>query len=110
MPTTIEISTNLVTVTCCNTACGILYAVPERWNRVKRSDHTDFYCPNGHSQGYADQTEEEKLRGVVTKLKNRAAAGRCAFCDHEFDDVAAHVAQEHPGVVTDATDEDEAEA
>lgn len=47
------------------------------------------------------------LRGVVTRLKNKAAAGICQWCDHEFPDVAAHVAEAHPGVVTEATDEDE---
>lgn len=47
------------------------------------------------------------LRGVVTRLKNKAAAGVCAFCDHSFPDVAAHVAEAHPDAVTEATDADE---
>lgn len=144
MPTTVEISTTLVPITCHVSYCGILFAVPERWNRSKLQDHSTFYCPNGHAAMYAGKTEEEKLReqltrteavlsrerdlgkrladdnmnlansrralrGVVTRLRNKAAAGRCAFCDHEFPDVAAHVAAEHPGVVTDATPADEAE-
>lgn len=48
------------------------------------------------------------LRGVVTRLKRQAVAGRCAFCDHEFPDVVAHVAEAHPGIATEASDEDEA--
>lgn len=36
-------------------------------------------------------------RGVATRLRNKAIAGLCAFCTHEFPNVAAHVAEAHPG-------------
>lgn len=143
--TTIEMTTTLVPITCHVSTCGILFAVPERFNQSKRSDHSTFYCPNGHGAVYAGKTEEQKLRdqlaqtkrwleqeetraarleddnmtlaksrsalrGVVTRMKNKAAAGRCQWCEHEFPDVAQHVAEAHPGVVTEATDDDEAES
>lgn len=45
------------------------------------------------------------LRGVVTRLKRKAIAGECAFCHQRFTDVAEHVAQEHPGVSTEAVED-----
>lgn len=35
-------------------------------------------------------------KGVATRLKNKAIAGVCAFCAHEFPNVAEHVKAEHP--------------
>ena len=142
MSVTVEITTKLVTITCCRTDCGILFAVPERWQQTRRRDHSDFFCPNGHPQRYNARSEEEKLReelasaqrslkwqrednrrladdnmtlarsrtalrGVVTRLRRKAVAGECAFCGHRFPDVAAHVAELHPGVEPEASDSDE---
>lgn len=128
----IDVSVNLVTETCCRSDCGILFAVPEDWQRQRRRDHTNFYCPNGHHQAYLAKSKEEQLRdelaktrqsveyyrkatarleddktklkhqvraqkGVATRLRNKAIAGICAFCEHEFPNVAEHVKAEHPG-------------
>lgn len=50
--------------------------------------------------------EEDKIRlkhqvraqkGVATRLRNKAIAGICAFCEHEFANVAEHVKTAHPG-------------
>lgn len=140
----IEITTELVTITCCVSTCGILFAVPERWDTARRESHAEFYCPNGHNQAYLSKTQAEKLqaklkdtererdwernrrraveqdamtlanqrralRGVVTKLKRKAAAGECGFCHRQFADVAEHVVAEHPGVSVEAEDADESE-
>lgn len=42
------------------------------------------------------------LRGVATKLKKRAAAGVCVFCNRTFQNVARHVASKHPHEPADA--------
>jgi hypothetical protein len=47
------------------------------------------------------------LRGVVTKLRRKAASGECAYCHERFPDVAAHVAELHPDVQAEASDADE---
>lgn len=47
------------------------------------------------------------LRGQVTRLKNKAKAGECAFCHEQFPNVADHVAEAHPDVSTDASEESE---
>lgn len=36
------------------------------------------------------------LRGVATKLKKRASAGVCAYCNRTFINVTRHVASKHP--------------
>lgn len=51
-----------IVITCCNTDCGISFAVPNWWNKGKRDTHTWFHCPNGHRQKYMEETEEEKMR------------------------------------------------
>ena len=36
-------------------------------------------------------------KGKVTLLKRRAAAGKCPCCHTDFKDLAAHMANKHPG-------------
>lgn len=128
----VEVATELDTITCYKTDCGILFAVPVLWLNNKRRDHSSFTCPNGHSQGFFGKSKEEQLKeelaktkktldyfrednhrlnddkrrlkrqaaaqkGVATRLRNKAIAGICGFCEHEFANVAEHVKQEHPG-------------
>jgi len=59
--TTIDVFTQLETITCYRSDCGILFAVPALWQQSKRRDHSNFYCPNGHSQGYLAKSREEEL-------------------------------------------------
>lgn len=58
----VEVATELDTITCYRTDCGILFAVPVLWLYGKQRDHTDFMCPNGHSQAFLGESKEEKLR------------------------------------------------
>jgi len=62
-----------VTITCCNTDCGISFAVPQWWHRGKRDNHSWFYCPNGHHQHFTAETDEEKLRRERDRLKQQVA-------------------------------------
>lgn len=127
----VEVAVELDTITCYKTDCGILFAVPELWLANKRRDHSDLWCPNGHSQAFLSKSKEDQLRdqlaaarkdldaqriyaqrledrttrlrrsvaaqkGVATRLRNKAVAGICAFCEHEFPNVAEHVKSAHP--------------
>ncbi len=51
--------------------CGIDFAVPQGWCDDRRRDHKDFYCPNGHSRCYPQETEEERLRKQLTNAQDR---------------------------------------
>lgn len=44
----------LTTITC--SECGIAFGVPEHWRSTKRSDHSTFWCPNGHRQHYPGES------------------------------------------------------
>lgn len=113
-----------VTITCCESACGITFAVPATWHRERHRDHSWFYCPNGHRQHYPGKSDVERLReraeraesnaqrereraerqtrsavalrGVVTRTKNRIAAGKCPCCKAKFADLKQHMDAEHP--------------
>lgn len=118
-------TTTLITIDCYK--CGVLFGMPDSLNRECLRDHSrNFYCPNGHGQVYAGETEEQKLKrrvkwaedsaasararadqaeaslrttkGHVTRLRNRARAGVCPFgCKRHFTDLERHVASKHAG-------------
>jgi hypothetical protein len=50
----------LVVQTCC--ICGMAFGVEENYDRARRDDHKQFYCPAGHGQHYAGKSEAEKLQ------------------------------------------------
>ena len=43
------------------TVCNIAYSIPVEFDQRRRQDGQNFYCPNGHAQGYHD-TEADKQR------------------------------------------------
>jgi len=50
-------------------------------------------------QRQAAERSNAALRGVVTRTKRRAAAGVCQCCSRTFQDVARHMASQHPDFV-----------
>lgn len=75
----------LVEIDCCE--CGIVFGVPDGWQRKKRETGATFYCPNGHAQCYRDSDldkmrrerdrlvqEQERLRQRTTELANQRDA------------------------------------
>ena len=102
--------------------CGFVFGLPEDFIRLRHQDGRSFYCPNGHYVGYGE-TEHERLqqelqqaknslsgvrrdlaserrshsatKGTVTKLRRRAEAGVCAYCNRTFRDYARHMATKH---------------
>ena len=103
--------------------CGLWFGIDSRWRAARQFDHLTWYCPNGHRQWYPDDNNEDKLRkevgrlkadrtfwqdeaerrarslsavkGQVTRLKNRARAGVCAFCNRHFANVERHCHTKH---------------
>lgn len=59
-------------ITCCAAGCGVTFAVPD-WMLTKlRQNRNSFYCPNGHGQSFTGETEEQKLRRELEKVKKKA--------------------------------------
>lgn len=104
-------------------ACGMVFWVPAHWDKSRREDKKGFVCPNGHSLSYnateldrlKKQLEQEKaateaqrqradreerrrvaMAGQVTRIKNRVANGVCPCCNRTFQNLAAHMAGQHP--------------
>jgi hypothetical protein len=54
----------------------------------------------------ARQEETERslrsTKGVVTRIKNRVASGKCVCCSRKFPDIGAHMKAEHPDWNADA--------
>lgn len=111
----------LVKITCW---CSIPFAIPESiYRQAQGPSHTTFYCPMGHTCSYKnndyDQTKENLAwyeaalertqqtlgaterslaaqKGVTTKIKKRIANGVCPCCNRQFQNVARHMAGQHP--------------
>src|SRR5882724_3119522 len=117
------------TLTCCNTDCGISFAVPEWWYTGKKRNHSWFYCPNGHHQHFVEESDVEKARRErdiarqqvaraeqeaavaqkgwakaekeAKKLKKRAAAGTCPCCSRTVSQLERHMKTKHPQFVAE---------
>src|SRR6266576_3096835 len=67
----ISIELKMETITCCRQGCGITFAVPSWWEMKRREDHTDFCCPNGHSQRFTGKNEADKLRDELQRERQK---------------------------------------
>lgn len=115
------IEVKLVATSCC--VCGIVFGLPDFLDKQLRTKGTSFYCPNGHILGYTDpelkkvkqklelykqwyaaeQEDHEATRrslratkGVLTRTKNRIAAGVCPCCKRHFENLQRHMDSKHP--------------
>lgn len=103
--------------------CGVVYGLSEDYENQRRQDHKRFFCPNGHSLSYKQESREERLKrqleattrqlsrtqsrlgvtkrqkaaakGQLTKAKRRIANGVCPCCNRTFSDLAAHMHCKH---------------
>ncbi len=102
--------------------CGIVYAVPDHFEKKRREERSTFYCPNGHpavfKKSQADVLrellDEERRRkewaergrdsarrsaraykGKVTEIKNRVRNGVCPFCKRSFENLRRHMETKH---------------
>lgn len=122
---TLTVGVVLVTEECC--ACGVLFAFPsELQDQLRRKPGPagkQFYCPNGHPQHYLGKSMEQKLREAeqaranaeeeariawaeaqqakaeIKRQAKRASAGVCTCCHRTFQNVARHMATQHPDAV-----------
>lgn len=118
-----------VVITCCNTDCGISFAVPASWHKGKAENHSWFYCPNGHHQYFPKESalekasrerdialqqiaraeqeaadaraQADKAERAAKRLKKRAAAGTCPCCQRTFSNMSQHMKKQHPEFVAE---------
>lgn len=106
--------------------CGIVFFVPDWFQRERLANGKDWYCPNGHCRIYKEsevarlkRTIQEKERETQTlkadlyrerdsreqadkknerlwKKLRRVENGVCPECKRSFQDVQAHMKTQHP--------------
>ncbi len=78
-------------------SCGIAFALTADFQRRRRNDHATFYCPAGHGQHYAGQTEVQKLKQQLDQQERQlgqqarkleSAEQRAATAQRERDTIA----------------------
>lgn len=107
---------------CCN--CGVAFAMTTDFDRRRRNDRKDFYCPAGHQQHYTGPTEAQKLKAELERkeqmlqaaqaraataedecalvakahhrMRNRVMNGVCPCCNRSFGNLMRHMKSEHP--------------
>lgn len=118
---------SFVTQTCCK--CNMPFAMTERFNDARISDHTTWYCPAGHPQIYRKgASEEEKLKAELARTESMLEAaqarsskiaqerddvtrahrkmrasvmnGVCPCCNRTFQNLMRHMKSEHAGELT----------
>lgn len=62
---TITITEEMEVTNCID--CGMAFAYPKDYDRRRREDHKNFFCPSGHQQCYMGKTEAEKLRDQLAQ-------------------------------------------
>lgn len=61
-----------VNVECAN--CSVAFCLPEDLHGRRKEDHKTFYCPNGHSNYYPQETaKESKIRNLESRLNHAEA-------------------------------------
>jgi hypothetical protein len=111
-------SLTMVTEVCIN--CGIPFAIPKNYQERLREKHTNFFCPNGHTQYYPGESDTEKLARQLRERDNqlaqtatakiqlenqlneanrklkKVAAGQCPCCNKTYKHLASHMNKKHP--------------
>jgi hypothetical protein len=60
-------------VTCPEPDCGVTFGLITQYYTLRRQDHREFHCPNGHTQYFAQETEDAK-RARLAEARARSLA------------------------------------
>lgn len=122
MTSTVSITT-IEPMTC--SECGVVYGLSKEYQKARRDDHREWWCPNKHSQYFPQESEAEKYKreakwqkdraaallaerdgaqaslratkGHVTRLRKVVASGACPYgCGRRFAGLSEHIAKVHP--------------
>ena len=65
--------------------CGMLFGITEDFEKRRRDDHADFYCPRGHSMSYKAETEAERLKRQLQQRTDELSRARAYHDQREAD-------------------------
>jgi len=100
------------------------FALTADFQRRRRDDHKNFFCPNGHPQHYTGASEAQELRRELDraqsrllrqeqraekaehardqiqkahrKMRQRVVNGVCPCCNRSFENLRMHMQSQHP--------------
>jgi hypothetical protein len=78
--------------------CSIGFGISSAFDKARRSDRQSFYCPAGHSQWFPGKPDDQVIRELKAQVasKERVSAGVCPCCTRTFQNLAQHMANQHP--------------
>lgn len=111
--------------------CGVKFAMNDSMLEARKNNHRTWYCPNcGCHLHYPGESEEERLRrqleherdvsqsraeqlrrqeyrtraakANLTKFRKRVGKGVCPCCNRTFQNLARHMASQHPEEVAES--------
>jgi hypothetical protein len=50
-------------------SCGVTFGITTDYQKRRRDDHANFYCPSGHVNVYRGKTEAEKLQEMLKRAE-----------------------------------------
>jgi hypothetical protein len=53
--------------------CGVLFGMEAGFDKRRRNDHREWFCPNGHGQIYNGKTEAQQLKEQLDAARSLAA-------------------------------------
>lgn len=59
----------LTTLSCCE--CGVIFGIPASLEESLRKSHAWFFCPAGHAQHFAGESDVERLKKQNQDLQKR---------------------------------------
>ena len=72
MTMTMNYTDSLCVLDCAS--CGLKFGMSADFERRRRNDHGDFYCPSGHINVFSGKTDEERAKAKVAELERRLAS------------------------------------
>ena len=67
-----KLATEIINALAC-AHCGMLFGITADFETRRRKDHQSFYCPNGHTQSYRGENEEDRLKRQLKEEQDRTA-------------------------------------
>jgi len=95
--------------------CGVVFYVPEAFEKERRERGGGWHCPNGHTRVYREsdvaklrrelsveknlrlhfEHKTERTEKELSRIKKRVHAGICPECNRTFKNLAAHMKTKH---------------
>lgn len=72
--------------------CGVTFAMTVTYTAERRRDHENWYCPNGHGQRWAGESQEEKLARELKETRERAGTAIASWREQFAHERASHTA------------------